>query len=158
ARGQLEFVNQLAEVAGDSLFGFHLGGSLELREVGLLYYVQASSERLIDIFERSARYTSIVNEAAAQTCIDGHDVGIRLRYTGVSRHRDRHQAEFWSAAMVRLCRKLTARTLIPSHVRFAHQRTEGVAEMARFYGCRIEFGASADEIRFPKRCRDVAVV
>src|SRR5262250_794777 len=45
AGGQLEFVNQLAEMAGDSLLGFHLARTFELREVGLFYYVLASSER-----------------------------------------------------------------------------------------------------------------
>lgn len=158
ARSQIEFVNQVADAAGDDLLGFHLGRHFDLREIGLFYYLLASSERLIDVFERGARYTAIVNEGVVQTCIDGAEVGIRLRYTGLSRHRDRHQAEFWSATMVRVCKKLTAASLTPAHVRFAHQRARGTEEMTRFYGCDIEFGASADEITFGRKLRNLPVI
>jgi len=158
ARGQVEFVNHVADAAGDNLLGFHLGRHFDLREIGLFYYVLAASDSLIEVLERGARYTAIVNEGVAQTCIDGKEVGIRLRYTGLSRHQDRQQAEFWAAAMVRLCRKLTAVSLTPVHVRFAHPRTQGNLEMTRFFGCDIEYGASADEITFAAGSRGLAVI
>jgi AraC-like DNA-binding protein len=158
ARDQLEFLNRVADASGDDLFGFHLAQHCDLREGGLLYYVFASSESLIDVFQRGARYNAIVNEGVAKCCIDGKEIGIRLRYTGVSRHRDRHQAEFWSAAFVRMSRHLTGARLVPSRVRLAHLRTRGQAEMSRFFGCEIEFGASVDEITFAGTLRDLPVL
>ena len=88
----------MADALTDEDLGFHLAQLPDLREIGLLYYVLASSETLIDALQRGARYSSIVNEGIAQTCVDGDDVRILLDYVGVSRHLDRHQIEFWMPA------------------------------------------------------------
>ena len=119
-RDQIKFLNLAADALGDELLGFHLAQIPDLREIGLLYYVLASSDILIDALQRGAHYTAIVNEGVSQKCIDGKDVRIVLNYVGVSRHLDRHQVEFWMTALVRVCRQLTGLRLLPAHVRFAH--------------------------------------
>ena len=69
-RDQITFLNLVATALDDDLLGFHLTQIADLREVGLLYYVLASSKVLIDALRRGARYTSIVNEGMSQKCMN----------------------------------------------------------------------------------------
>ena len=46
-RDQIKFLNLVADALGDELLGFHLAQIPDLREIGLLYYVLASSDVLI---------------------------------------------------------------------------------------------------------------
>jgi AraC-like DNA-binding protein len=135
----------------------HLAQACDLREIGLLYYVLASSETLIDALQRAIRYSTIVNEGVAQTCIDGKDFGLSFDYVGVSRHPDRHQIEFWITALVRTCRQLTGFRVMPERVQLKHHRT-AKAELAEVFGDHIEFGAPVDEVIFPSEIRNSRVV
>jgi len=45
-RDQISFLNLVADALQDDYLGFHLALSPDLREIGLLYYVAASSEIL----------------------------------------------------------------------------------------------------------------
>src|ERR1043166_4295963 len=67
-RDQIKFLNLAAAALQDDLLGFHLAQVLDLRAAGLLYYLLASSETLLDGLQRIARYSTIVNEGIAQTC------------------------------------------------------------------------------------------
>jgi AraC-like DNA-binding protein len=145
---QIRFLTLAAEVLGDDLLGFHLAKVPDFRELGLYYYVVASSDVLRDVFERGAKYTAILNEGVVQSCVEGRHCGIRMKYAGVSRHSDRHQIEFWMAAILRLCRHLTGRQLVPVRVTFAHKRQSIPPEMAEFFGTQIEYGTNTDEIAF----------
>lgn len=149
---QISFLNFAAEALDDDLLGFHLAKLPDFRELGLFYYVVASSDVLHDVFERGAKYTAIINEGVVQSCVSRGHCGVRMKYSGVSRHPDRHQMEFWITAILRICRHLTGRHLIPDRVAFAHKRRADSGEMAEFFGTQIEFDADADEILFePQR-------
>jgi AraC-like DNA-binding protein len=156
-RDQIEFLALVAQALGDDLLGFHLARHCDLREGGLYYYVIASSETLLDAFQRAARYSSIVNEGMVQECVDGKEISVRLRYAGVSRHRDQHQIEFWVTSVVRISRQLTGVRLVPSQVCLVHRHKHG-AELARYFGCDVKFGAAVDEVAFAGRLRDVPLL
>jgi AraC-like DNA-binding protein len=47
--------------------------------------------------------------------------------------------------LLRICRLLTGQNIVPQHFSIAHHRSEGIAEMARFVGTKVEFGADTDE-------------
>ena len=100
-RDQIKFLDHVADALKDEFLGFHLAQLPDLRQIGLLYYAMASSETMIDALRRGARYSWIVNEGVTQKCVDGSDVRISLHYVGVSRHQDRHQAEFHMTILVR---------------------------------------------------------
>jgi hypothetical protein len=91
-REQISFLNLAANALQDDLFGFHLAQSPDLRELGLLYYISASSELLSTALQHAARYSSIINEGVSIKYIDGKDVVIAFRYVGVSRHTDQKAA------------------------------------------------------------------
>lgn len=147
-RDQIKFLNLAATALDDDLFGFHLALAPDLRQIGLLYYVLTSSETMLDAFRRAARYTAIVNDGIVQTIIEGPHFGMSLRYAGVSRHLDMHQAEFWMAVLVRVTRQLSGMRLFPSRMRFAHHRQTRPAELAELFGDSLEFGAQVDEAVF----------
>ena len=121
-RDQVNFLNLAASALEDDVLGFHLAQTADLRQLGLLHYVLASSEMLIDALHRAARYSSIVNEGIALGCNDGKSVRISFHSVGVTRHQDRHQIECFMAALVRMCRQLTGLNLVPSRVRLMHHR------------------------------------
>jgi AraC-like DNA-binding protein len=141
----------------DDFLGFHLAQECDLREIGLLYYVFASSEVLIDALQRGVRYSTIVNEGVSQTCIDGKNFGLSFDYVGVSRHPDRHQIEFWITVLVRACRQLTGIRVVPERVRLVHHRTTK-ADLAEIFGDNIEFGAAVDDVIFPVSIRNSRIV
>jgi AraC-like DNA-binding protein len=146
---QIKFLEAASEVLGDDLLGFHLALNFELRQIGLIYYIMASSDSLDDAFTRASRYSAIVNEGIAVSLSHERGLVVRLRYVGVSRHSDRHQVEFWMTSIVRVCRRLTGRNLSPKRVCFAHHRSKGIPEFSRFLGCPVQFQAKSDEILLP---------
>jgi len=76
----------------------------------------------------------------------------------VSRFRDRHQVEFWTASIVRLLRDFTGVSLNPQRVSFAHPAKKGVREMSSYFGCNVEFGAAADEVVFARSAGNLPLV
>ena len=59
---QIKFLNLVADALQDDFLGIRLAQNFDLRELGLLYYVQASSATLSEALQRVARYSSIMNE------------------------------------------------------------------------------------------------
>jgi len=92
-KNQIKFLNEVADELPDPFLGIHLAEEIELREMGLVYYVIASSETLIDALRRLARYSGITNEGLRITCHERKDITVKFEYVGVSRLSDRHQIE-----------------------------------------------------------------
>ena len=144
---QIKILQLVAEELQDGLLGFHLARGFDLREVGLVYYVIASSERFADALSNAKRYCAIMNEGVRlQVRQDDRTVSISLDYVDIERQSDRHQIEFWLVTMVRIFRQVTDTRLAPRHLRIRHRRDETPAEMKSFFGCDVEFGADNDEI------------
>ncbi len=155
---QIQFLNLAASALGDEFLGFHLAQLPDLREMGALYYVAASSETLGDALRRAARYSSIGNEGLSLKYFEKDDVRITFDYVGIARHSDRHQIEFFMTALVRLCRQLTGLRLVPSRTRLTHRRSnQGGSELAAYLGGDIIFGARADEMIFIGSTKDIPV-
>jgi AraC-like DNA-binding protein len=157
-RQQIEFLNLIAAALADEFLGFHLAQSFDLRELGLLYYVAASSETLGDALQRTARYSSIVNEGLSLRYLEGRHIRIVFKYVGVARHLDRHQIEFSMIAMIRVCRHLTNLPVTPRRFRVTHHRIDkGGSEMTAYFGRNMTFGAKADELTFIGRTKDESI-
>jgi hypothetical protein len=71
AESQIAFLKLAAEALDDPLLGFHLAESFEPRELGLLFYVQASSATLGEAVARVARYSSVAHEGLVAKCVRG---------------------------------------------------------------------------------------
>jgi AraC-like DNA-binding protein len=145
---QIKLLNLVAAGLGDELFGFHLAQDFDLREIGTLYYIMASSETLGDALQRASRYSRITNEAVHLKYHKDRNIVITFEYIDVARHQDRHQIEFFMVALVRLARHLSGYNLLPNRVTLTHHRNGFHPAFKSFFGCDVAFGSPTDEIAF----------
>jgi AraC-like DNA-binding protein len=150
-RTQIKLLELAAEEVQDDWLGFHLARSFDLREIGLVYYVIASSDQLADALRNAERYSQINNEGVRlRFSMQDGIAAIALDYVNVDRDAEMHHMEFWLVTLVRICRQVTNGRLAPSRLRMKHTRTGTSAEFKAFFGVDIEFGANSDEICFPR--------
>jgi AraC-like DNA-binding protein len=157
-RSQIALLDEAAIALKDDCIGFTLARDFDPREIGLLYYVMASSQTLGDALKRIARYSKITNEALVFGYQEANRLVLSLGYSGVSRHSDRHQIEFCMFGVLRVCRMLTGQNLVSQHFSISHYRSEGTAEMARFVGTKVEFGADRDEFALNVDARELPLI
>jgi AraC-like DNA-binding protein len=155
---QIALLHEAAIALKDDWLGFSLARDFDPRDLGLLYYVMSSSQTLGDALKRLARYSKITNEALVVGYREGNQLIIELSYSGVPRHSDRHQIEFCVFGLLRICRMLTGRKLVPQHFSISHYRSGRVSEMARFVGTELEFGAERDEFALATDARELPLI
>jgi AraC-like DNA-binding protein len=149
-RAQIKVLELAAEAIGDDFLGFHLARDFDLGEIGLPYYVMASSENLADALRNAERYSSIANEGVRLKVRSDRDAVIEIQYEHVDRSSDRHQIEFWLVTLVRICRKITNRRLAPVRISVRHAHNGAASEFRSFFGCNVDFESDADEIVLSK--------
>ena len=157
-RSQITLLHEAAIALKDDCIGFTMAGDFDLREIGLLYYVMASSQTLGEALKRLARYSKVTNEALVFGYREGNRLIVNLSYSGISRHSDRHQIEFCMFAVLRICRVLTGQQLVPQHFWISHHRSGTNSEMARFVGTAVEFGATTDEFALNANARELPLI
>jgi AraC-like DNA-binding protein len=157
-RSQIRLLDEAAIALKDDCLGFTLARDFDPREIGLLYYVMASSQTLGEALKRLARYSKVTNEALVFGYREGNRLIINLSYSGVPRHSDRHQIEFCMFAVLRICRMLTGQKLVPQHFSIAHHRSGNTVEMSRFIGTKVEFGADRDEFALNIETRALPII
>ena len=155
---QVKFLEIVSREVGDEWIGMTLAADLELRELGMLYYVAASSTTLGDALKRLERYARLGNEALVVRLKKAPVCCLELSYSGIPRHIDRHQIEFLAAVFVKLCRKLACRNLTPRTVTFMHHRSGDLSRVRHQMGCQVTFDAEADEVQFDIAWLDVRLV
>ncbi|MBB6411301.1 AraC family transcriptional regulator [Mesorhizobium sangaii] len=155
---QIEFLELAAHEVGDDFFGFSLAEKVDLRELSLLYYVAASSNQLGDALRRLERYICVGNEGLVARIHTGTVCRVGLSYTGVPRHLDRHQMEFFTLVVLRLCRLLVGRMLVPIAVSFVHHRSDHLPRIRKLLSCEVEFDAHADGLSFDAASMDLPMV
>lgn len=155
---QIEFVDLVAEDVRDTNFGFHLAQEFDLREMGFLYYVGASAGTLGDALKRLERYSSIANEGIALKIGLAGSLRVSFHYSGVARHTDKHQIEFWITALIRNCRHMTNSEIRPVQVRLAHLRNDPQNELQKFFGTKVEQHSGGDSVDFRLSASNLSVV
>ena len=155
---QIEFVDLVAEDVRDTNFGFHLAQEFDLREMGFLYYIGASADTLGDALKRLERYSSIANEGIALKIGLTSSLRVSFHYSGVARHTDKHQIEFWITALIRNCRHLTNSEIRPIQVRLAHLRNDPQNEFQKVFGTKVEQHSDGDLVDFRPSASNLPVV
>nr|WP_255628046.1 AraC family transcriptional regulator [Phyllobacterium sp. KW56] len=153
----IDFLERVARVLDNDCLGLTLAADFDLRELGMLYYVAASSERLGDALKRLDRYERIANEALDLRIVKSSGGSVELLYHGVPRHIDRHLMESFAVALVRLCRHLLGRKIVPLSVSFMHHRADG-RKIQQLLGCEVSFDAHVDEINFDASVMDLPLL
>jgi AraC-like DNA-binding protein len=157
-KNKIQFLSVVADELPDPYLGIHVAEGVELREMGLVYYVIASSETLGDALRRLARYSGLTNEGVRITCREGKDLTVKFEYVGVSRLSDRQQIECFVVILVRICRQVTGLSLSPRSVKLNHRRTELPAGIKKVFGCNVVFGSDVDEVVFPRHAKSIATI
>jgi AraC-like DNA-binding protein len=156
-KSQIAFLNLVAGSVGDDLLGFHLAQDYDLREIGMLYYVMASSDTLGEALQRAARYSKMFNEGMQLKYQEQERLSITFEYLGVARHQDRHQIEFFMVSLARLVRQLSGSNLLPERVDAMHHRNRHHSPFKKFFGCEVAFGSGTDEIAFASTIRTTSL-
>ena len=157
-RSQIEFLELASRAVGDDFLGLTLAAQFDLRELGMLYYVAASSHCLGDALRRLERYVRVGNEALIVKVHKGSACRLELSYAGVPRHLDRHQIECFALALVRLVRQLVGQKISPLGASFVHHRSGDLRRARDLLGCEVDFGATADELSFDPALLDRTLV
>jgi AraC-like DNA-binding protein len=146
AAGQSRLLDCAAEAIDDTAFGLHLAEQTDPRNAGIVFYAMSAAEDLGEALSLLDRYSRIANEAARLKLTASPDgLVVEIGFTGLPRPLGRQGAEFLMAVIVRALRELAGRNVRPIRVAFAHARNADMPEFARFFGCPVEFGRTADE-------------
>jgi AraC-like DNA-binding protein len=157
-RTQIKILELAAEELRDDFLGFHLARSFDLREIGLVYYVMASSEQLADALRNAERYSKINTDGTRlRFKLDG-TADIAIDYVNVDRGSDRHQIEFWLVTLMRICRQLTDSRIAARRLKVRHSRAGSPVGFKSFFGTDVEFDADTDEIIFPALIASLPIV
>jgi AraC-like DNA-binding protein len=157
AQGKL--LEYAAAALSDSEFGLHLAEQANPRQAGLLFYVSSAAETIGDALTLAARYGRIVNEAVRPKLIRSPEgVIVQTKFVGLPRHFAWQNAEFVIAAMVKGLREIAGRDFRPTQVTFTLARHTGLREFERFFGCPVEFSATADQFVLSKETLAIPLV
>ncbi len=157
-RTQIKLLELAAEELRDDFLGFHLARSFDLREIGLAYYVMASSEQLADALRNAEHYSRINTDGVRlRFKLDG-TADIAIDYVNVDRGSDRHQIEFWLVTLMRICRQLTDSRIAARRLKVRHSRAGSPVAFKSFFGTDVEFDADTDEIVFPALIASLPIV
>ena len=147
-KDQIELLDLIAKRLGDEFLGIRLAQKIDLRELGFLYYVLASSQSVGEALKRAARYSKLQNEGVAIRYRQGKVINLSLEYVGVPRRTDRHQIEFIVTIILRICRHLAGREIMPITVGFVHRRARLPDDLRLLFGTDVAFNNQMDEIEF----------
>jgi AraC-like DNA-binding protein len=146
AMAQGKLLEYVAEALGDNEFGLHLAEHANPREVGLLFYVASAAEDIGDALALVERYCRIGNEAVRLKLVRSQEgMIIETKFVGLPRHFAWQNTEFMIAAMIKSLREMAGRDFRPTQVTFTLARNSELREFERFFGCPVEFSASADQ-------------
>ncbi|MEQ1956437.1 AraC family transcriptional regulator [Mesorhizobium sp. CN2-181] len=154
---QIDFLELASHATGDEWFGLKLAESFDLREMGMVYYVAASSPTLGDALRRVERYIRVGNESLVARVQGSPICRVSVSHVGISRHKDRQQIEFQLLVILRLCRQLVGNRIVPVGVSFVHHRSGDFREVRRKFSCEVQFGADVDEVRLGASSLELAL-
>ena len=146
ALAQGKLLEYAAEALGDPVFGLHLAQQADPRGAGLLFYVASAAENIGEALALFARYCRIVNEAVRLKLIRSPEgVVVQAEFVGLPRHFAWQNTEFVIAALIKGLREMAGRDFRLTRVTFTLAHNSELPEFERFFGCPVEFSASADQ-------------
>jgi AraC-like DNA-binding protein len=156
---QYRFLEYAAAAAEDPLLGMHVALQMDLRNVGVPYYLVTSSTTIAQAFFNLARYSRVASEAILFELVPKDD---KMALTIVpvrpySEPRPQY-CEFVVMIVVRALRVVTNRRFTVSQVTFAHARDTALDEAAQLFGCSVAYAGTEESVVFPPSAMQVAVV
>jgi AraC-like DNA-binding protein len=155
ARGPAERLPTLLEAAAKLTrtddFGLLLAEASDLKRLGLVNYIGASSSSLRDAYERAARYLGLWNEGAEIGLEDdGPRVSITWRPRGPSARASAPgrclQEQLAIGTLLSASLAFSGRRLVPEHVEFVSKRPASTAHQERVLAAPLAWGGAVARI------------
>jgi AraC-like DNA-binding protein len=132
---------------------------MDLRSIGILFYLTGSARTVSEALENLARYSRTTNEALVVEILQHKDQVI-LAIRRVQELEESHQQFFELLALwfIRTLHKETNRDFALSRVTFTHARNADLREVHRLLRCPVDFAQGIDSWVLPQRVMDLPIV
>ena len=156
---QHRFLELAASEINDPLLGLHVAAEMDLRNIGFLFYLAASSATVSEVLEHLAQYAATMNEEIRlEISRDEEGTVLTFRHVLATDDPRRQHSELIALAFNRVLRKLTNRDFAPLHMTFAHARNFGLKEIHRILRCPVEFAQPRDCWVLPDRVMELPII
>ena len=156
---QHRFLELAASEMNDPLLGLHVAAEMDLRDIGLLYYIVASSATVAESLEYLRRYASTMNEEVRlEIAQEKEETLLTFRRVRALEVPVRQHSELIALAFNRVLCTLTNRDFSPSRMTFAHPRNSELREIHRILRCPVEFAQVADSWVLPQRIMELPIL
>jgi AraC-like DNA-binding protein len=156
---QYRFLELAAAEANDQLLGLHVAAEMDIRSIGLLFYLTGSAPTVTEALENLARYSQTTNEALAVEISRRRDEAIlAVRHVQDFDEQHRQFFELLALWLIRTLHKETNRDFALLRVTFTHARNADLREIHRLLRCPVEFAQTADSWVLPQRVMDLPIV
>ena len=156
---QYRFLELAAAEANDQLLGLRVAAEMDIRAIGILFYLTESAPTVSSALENLARYSRTTNEAlVAEISRQKDEVIFAIRH--LQEFDEPHQQFFELLALwfVRTLHKETNRDFTPLRVTFTHARNADLREVHRLLRCPVDFAQGVDSWILPQRVMDLPIV
>src|SRR5499427_794899 len=156
---QYRFLELAATEANDQALGLHVAGEIDLRSIGLLFYLTGPARTVSEALENLVRYSRTTNEALVVEISQQKDEVI-LVIRRLQEFDEPHRQFFELLALwfIRTLHKETNRDFTLSRVTFTHARNADLREVHRLLRCPVDFAQGADSWILPQRVMDLPIV
>ena len=156
---QYRFLELAAAEADDSLLGLHVAAELDIRAIGILFYLTGSASTVSEALENLARYSQTANEALAVEISRRKDeVILAVRHLQEFDEPHRQFFELLALWFIRTLQQETNRDFTLSRVTFTHGRNADLREVHRLLRCPVDFAQGQDSWVLPQRVMDLPIV
>ena len=142
---QYRFLELAATEANDQLLGLHVAAEMDMRAIGILFYLTGSARTVSKALDNLARYSRTTNEALVVEISRFQDEVI-LTIRHVQEFDEPHRQFFELVALwfVRTLQRQTNRHFNPVRVTFTHSRNSALKEVHRLLCCPVDFARAVD--------------
>jgi AraC-like DNA-binding protein len=156
---QHRFLELAAAQANDQLLGLHVAAEMDLRAIGLLFYLTGSAPTVSEALENLARYSRTTNEALVVEIARQKDqVILTIRHLQEFDEPHRQFFELLALWFIRTLHTETNRDFTLLRVTFNHARDTDLREVHRLLRCPVDFAQGVDSWVLPQRVMDLPIV
>lgn len=149
-----EIFERCTKATGNDLFGLQLLDRVDLRDVGLLWYLAVNSPNLRSCVKNIRRYYQLEQNFERITVTDETLSNTHPDTIVISQHSElfpiqsnQQLDEFSWLGFLMACRRLTNNDLAPVEVGLRHHRSNNAKAIEQYCKCSVEFGVTENFIR-----------
>ena len=156
---QYRFLELAAAEANDQLLGLHVAAEMDIRAIGILFYLTGSSRTVCEALENLARYSRTTNEALiVEISQQKNEVILTIRDVQDFDEPHRQFFELLALWFIRTLHKETNRDFTLLRITFRHARNTDLREVHRLLRCPVDFAEAVDSLVLPQRVMDLPIV